>query len=152
MTDEERAARTREYNRRYYAKHRAKLIADAQAQYALIRSDPTLYGEWLARNRRAHAKRMTKPDFVKRKREAGRRTDVKRDRLKRNADQVRRRNENPALAALTRERNSRWQKDHPDAVRRRRHKRRARKKNAEGSFSSADIAAILTAQKSKCFW
>ena len=45
-----------------------------------------------------------------------------------------------------------WEQKNPDKVRSKRHKRRAKKMFAEGSFSDRDIQDILSRQKNNCFW
>ena len=122
------------------------------AREAAIKSDPARLAEWKEQRKRQHAKRMRDPEFVARKRANGRKTEVRRNRLKRNADQVERRRRNPALAELVRKRNAEYQKANPEVFRASRHRRRARRQKAKGSFDRGNVFLILTAQGFRCFW
>lgn len=127
------------------------------ARETALKADPNLLRKFLDQRLRQHAHRMTNSEFVERKRETDRRTDAKRQgdpikRAKRNARIVARRRDDPAKLANHRQASLVWQKNNPIAVSTRRHKRRARTRNAEGSFTSADITLMLVAQGGHCFW
>lgn len=62
----------------------------------------------------------------------------------------RRRRQDPAIVALERAAAIEWQKNNPEAVRARNHKRRAKVRNAEGYFSKSDIENIQISQGHKC--
>lgn len=49
-----------------------------------------------------------------------------------------------------RERGKKWRKDNPEKVRILRHIRRARKRNAEGRYSLADVQRLFVLQRGKC--
>jgi 5-methylcytosine-specific restriction endonuclease McrA len=51
-----------------------------------------------------------------------------------------------------RERERRWMKNYPEKKRAKDHAHRARRRNARGSHTAADIRAIYTQQKGRCYW
>lgn len=63
---------------------------------------------------------------------------------------IRWREDNPERARLA---VRRWKRDNPEKTRESEHRRRARQKDAKGSFVAADIKDILLRQKNRCaYW
>lgn len=147
----------REYNRRYYLKHREKLIAGAMAYETALLNDPAKADALIAQRREQHARRMLRPEWADRRRDQRRKIEAKRSadpvqRKKRSDQQAVRVRANPAQAEKHRATSSLWQKNNPDAVRARKARRRARRVAAQGTYNKADLARILRDQEFECFW
>jgi 5-methylcytosine-specific restriction endonuclease McrA len=145
----------KEYNRRYYLRHRQKLIAAAIAYEAQIRTNPSALAHWRVARVKQHAKRMQNPDWVLKRRENHKKVDARRrtpERLAIKRTLEVRRLTDPIKAERHRQTSSAFQKNNKSYVKARKALRRAREANAEGAWSAADFAAILAKQDNACFY
>jgi 5-methylcytosine-specific restriction endonuclease McrA len=146
----------KEYNHRYYLRHRKKLIAAAIAYEAQIKTDPRALAAWRAARSEQHAKRMQNPEWVAKRRANHKKVDAKRrgtpEQLAQHAAAETIRRVQPHRRDKHRKNSSNFQKRNKNYVKARKALRRAREANAEGAWSAADFAAILVKQNNICFY
>jgi 5-methylcytosine-specific restriction endonuclease McrA len=150
--NETRQARA-DYHAQYRAKHRDKALTSNRAYYA---SNAEQLREYARRYRRDNAEEVCKRDAERRVGEAEVRRARERQRYKDEGDKIRDRENRRYLREADRikARVKKYRVANPDKVRDQRrpglHAARARKKAAEGRFTTADIRRMHVEQKFIC--